>query len=255
MLQSQNVFMREWVEERPRYIAKLLDIEASPSNLPCSSCAKEQSMWQCEDCYARPLFCDTCILEQHIHNPFHRIEVWCNTYFKRAALWQTGLTLHLGHGGGLCPYYGHLHGDRLAEEVEDDEDTPDNRDQEREDEEVYTAETGSLSFDVLKPPTPLDPNGNPWFLIVHTTGIHYLSVQFCQCYDHEEHYMQLLDRCLYPATQRCPRTAFTFQLLDDFYIENLECKTPARNYYSKLRRLTSNTFPHLVAVSEACLSN
>lgn len=246
--------MREWVKERPQYLEKILDTEAPSVNSRCSTCMKEESRWRCEDCYARPLFCEACIREQHIHNPLHRIEVWCETYFKRAALWQTGLTLHLGHGGQSCPYYRHSSHQTPSHGAADDEDMAYDSDQEREDAEIFTAETGGLPFDVLKPPTPLDPSGNPWLLIIHTTGVHYLSAKFCQCPGHDEYYMQLLGRSLYPATQRRPRTAFTFQLLDDFYIENLECKTAARNYYSKLRRLTSNTFPHLVAVSVFQLS-
>lgn len=198
----------------------------------------------------RPLFCDICIREQHIHSPFHRIEVWCGTYYKRAALWQTGLTLHLGHGGKPCPYDSQWYDQPLVEEEVENDERANDSDQEREDEEIFTAEAGGLSFGIFKPPALLDPNGKPWFLIVHTTGVHYLSVKFCRCRAHEQDHMQLLDRSLYPATQRRPRTAFTFQLLDDFYIENLECKTSARNYYSKLCRLTSNTSPHLVAVGD-----
>lgn len=45
------------------------------------------------------------------------------------------------------------------------------------------------------------------------------------------------------------KTVFTFGVLDDFVRDNLECGTSALNYYSKLRRVTSNAFPHLVPVS------
>ncbi|KAG1887748.1 hypothetical protein F4604DRAFT_1674916 [Suillus subluteus] len=41
-------------------------------------------------------------------------------------------------------------------------------------------------------------------------------------------------------------TAFTFAVLDDFLLDNLECGTSAMNYYSKLRQITSSVFPHLV---------
>jgi hypothetical protein len=45
-----------------------------------------------------------------------------------------------------------------------------------------------------------------------------------------------------------PRTVFTFNVLDDFIRDNLECGTSGMNYFSKLRRITSNVFPHLVPV-------
>jgi hypothetical protein len=34
-------------------------------------------------------------------------------------------------------------------------------------------------------------------------------------------------------------TAFTFSVLDDFLLDNLECKTTAQQYYSKLQHITN----------------
>ncbi|KAI6141233.1 hypothetical protein BKA82DRAFT_4362346 [Pisolithus tinctorius] len=51
---------------------------------------------------------------------------------------------------------------------------------------------------------------------------------------------------LFLAMTKAPRTAFTFQVLDDFIRDNVECGTSAMNYYSKLQRVTSSMFPHLV---------
>ncbi|KAG2078756.1 hypothetical protein BDR04DRAFT_1124429 [Suillus decipiens] len=42
------------------------------------------------------------------------------------------------------------------------------------------------------------------------------------------------------------KTAFTFRVLDDFLLDNLECGTSAMNYYSKLQQMTLSMFPHLV---------
>ncbi|KAG1725161.1 uncharacterized protein EDB91DRAFT_1254899 [Suillus paluster] len=58
--------------------------------------------------------------------------------------------------------------------------------------------------------------------------------------------MQLFEMGLFPASFTSPKTAFTFVVLDDFLLDNLECGTSAMNYYSKLRRVTSSVFPHLV---------
>ncbi|KAL4063334.1 hypothetical protein J3A83DRAFT_4362609 [Scleroderma citrinum] len=58
--------------------------------------------------------------------------------------------------------------------------------------------------------------------------------------------MQLLRAGLFPATTRDCRTAFTFHVLNDFLLDNVECGTTAMNYYSKLCRMTSNAFLHLV---------
>ncbi|KAI6028907.1 hypothetical protein F5J12DRAFT_780418 [Pisolithus orientalis] len=51
---------------------------------------------------------------------------------------------------------------------------------------------------------------------------------------------------LFPAMTKAPRMAFTFQVLDDFIRDNVECGTSTMNYYSKLQRVTSSAFPHLV---------
>ncbi|KAG1722601.1 uncharacterized protein EDB91DRAFT_1255997 [Suillus paluster] len=51
---------------------------------------------------------------------------------------------------------------------------------------------------------------------------------------------------LFPASFINPKTVFTFAVLDDFLLDNLECGTSVMNYYSKLQCSTSSAFPHLV---------
>ncbi|KAG1855363.1 hypothetical protein DFJ58DRAFT_841154 [Suillus subalutaceus] len=58
--------------------------------------------------------------------------------------------------------------------------------------------------------------------------------------------MQLFEIGLFPASFTLPKTVFTFAVLDNFLLDNLECGMLAMNYYSKLRRITSSVFPHLV---------
>ncbi|KAG1740442.1 uncharacterized protein EDB91DRAFT_1082000 [Suillus paluster] len=58
--------------------------------------------------------------------------------------------------------------------------------------------------------------------------------------------MQLFQTGLFPASFTRPKTAFTFSVLDNFLLDNLECGTSAMNYYSKIRRLTSSIFPLMV---------
>ena len=60
------------------------------------------------------------------------------------------------------------------------------------------------------------------------------------------HSLQLLALGIYPATYDRPQSGFTFRLLDDFDLDNLETKCSTQSYYDKLRRLTSNTYPYLV---------
>jgi hypothetical protein len=53
----------------------------------------------------------------------------------------------------------------------------------------------------------------------------------------------------FPATLKRPSTVFTFGVLDQFHVEAMECKTAARNFYSKLQRMTNNSNPFSVPVS------
>ncbi|KAN0078144.1 hypothetical protein V8E55_010201 [Tylopilus felleus] len=83
------------------------------------------------------------------------------------------------------------------------------------------------------------------FTVVDSTGIFVHTVRWCRCNgagDKDKH-LQLLRCRLFPSTTMKPQTAFTFDVLDQFLIDELECKTLASSFYSKLRRLTNSTFP------------
>jgi hypothetical protein len=95
----------------------------------------------------------------------------------------------------------------------------------------------------LRPPTHSD-----YLTIVNITGVHFITVHYCNCLGSAPDYLQLLQSRLFPAMLAQPRTVFTFNVLDDFIRDNLECGTSGMNYFSKLQRITSNVFPHLVPV-------
>ena len=61
--------------------------------------------------------------------------------------------------------------------------------------------------------------------------------------------MQLLQARLYPASTACPRTAFTFRVLDDFLVSNKVSGCPAQSYYEHIRRVSDSAFPDKVPVS------
>ncbi|KAI6000136.1 hypothetical protein F5J12DRAFT_906657 [Pisolithus orientalis] len=82
--------------------------------------------------------------------------------------------------------------------------------------------------------------------VVDTGSLHFCNVQYCNCPGSEDSHLQLTMAGLFPAMTKAPRMAFTFQVLDDFIRDNVECGTSTMNYYSKLQRVTSSAFPHLV---------
>ena len=86
--------------------------------------------------------------------------------------------------------------------------------------------------------------------VVDSAGIFVHSVKWCRCdgdSDQDKH-LQLLRHRLFPSTILRPQTAFSFNVLDEFLVDSLECKTSASSFYSKLRRLTNNAFPDTLPV-------
>ncbi|KAG1850126.1 hypothetical protein F4604DRAFT_1508764, partial [Suillus subluteus] len=78
--------------------------------------------------------------------------------------------------------------------------------------------------------------------IVHSTGVFIHNVQWCHCPEssvHQQH-LHLLKAQLFPASTSHPQTAFTFEVLDHFLIDALECKTSAMSFFQKLCQLTNN---------------
>jgi len=140
--------------------------------------------------------------------------------------------IYLGHGGKPCPTGGYF-----VENISSD--------CEEEWEEMKEDEW---------PPHLAKPSDRSCLAVVHTNGVHFCDIQFCSCVGSEESHMQLMMTGMFPATITEPRTAFTFHVLDDFIRDNVECGTTAMNYYSKLQRVTSNAFPHLVPVGHSNLA-
>ena len=138
---------------------------------------------------------------------------------------QAGLVMHLRHNEQPCPCGGYFVD---PNNMEDDwKDVEDND----------------------GPPHLTQPQGRTHMTVIHTNGVHYCIIRYCACLGAESAHIQLMNADLFLATTKKPRMIFTFQILDDFIRGNLECGTSAMNYYSKIRRITSNAFPHLVPVS------
>ncbi|EFI26753.1 hypothetical protein CC1G_15677 [Coprinopsis cinerea okayama7 len=166
-------------------------------------------------CFGRPLLCTECCKDSHRRNPFHRVEVWNKTHFTPSWLWRTGLIL------SLCPS-GRCDQDRATLS-----DAPD-----------ALPEPDDCTYGA-KPDKRVWEDDISVIVVVHLTGIHHLPVRFCSCHDAADNDIQLLRFDLYPTSYKEARSAFTFQLLDDYLLQNLECNTSAFHYYSKLRRLTN----------------
>ena len=91
-------------------------------------------------------------------------------------------------------------------------------------------------------------SGNPLVTVVDRTGIFNMEIVFCVCSDGGKQDEQLLRAGLFPATFKQIETVFTGSVLSDFLMDNLECKTTAQQYYSKLQSMTSKMFPNTIPV-------
>ncbi|GJF00231.1 CxC2 domain-containing protein [Phanerochaete sordida] len=79
------------------------------------------------------------------------------------------------------------------------------------------------------------------FVVIHTNGLHPVTVQYCQCNLQKAagtKLQQLLRYELYPATLEEPTTCCTFRGLEQFHLLTLQSKLTAYDYYLTLTKLT-----------------
>lgn len=227
--------MDEWLKRRSEFLHVILENECPTANIGCMTCNSSAGLYRCKACFGNPILCADDLRERHGKLPFHRIEKWTGQFFEDAWLSDVGVVLHLGHGGEPCPegVYGDWSdiSDPDAEGFGDDENDIDAPVSERL--EQATAE----------------PQNQGWCNVVDSTGVHRIKVAYCACADPTENVYQMLELELWLASFDRIKTAFTFRVLAQFRIENLECNTSAYHFYRMIRRLTNPSFPDMVLVS------
>jgi CxC2 like cysteine cluster associated with KDZ transposases len=212
--QSQNEFLEDWLPLRTTYLREILELESPPPSQVCQICNQNNFKFRCHDCFHQPVTCSACCAKSHANVPFHSIDAWNGRCFLPSDLLDVGLVIHLGHRGSPCPEY-----------IE-----------------------GQWEQDTDSEPDP-DWTDAHQLQIVHSNGVCRRNIHYCKCSNAPSYHIQLLQHHLFPSSYKKPRTAFTFDVLNHFHIEAMECKTSAGAFYSKLKRLTSNTFPNTVPVS------
>lgn len=223
-----------------------MEAEAPPQPRLCQNCQQADADWKCIECLGRPTTCAQCCREAHLRSPLHRVLKWTGTHFTSAWLAEIGVKIHLGHGGLPCPdsMSSTKAGKRKAPPTDFDHDTPSNSDWESEDEDDLPATDHMLGG------PSVTPKSKHLVTIVDRSGVHQLPVEWCQCPSALQIDIQMMDMGLFPATFRRIKTCFTFQVLEDLRIDNIECKTSVMSFYNKLRRVTSGAFPHTVPVRD-----
>ena len=78
------------------------------------------------------------------------------------------------------------------------------------------------------------------FVVIDTSGVHEVGLDYCGCKADIEATQLLLFR-LYPATVHSPNTAVTFRCLRHFQLLSFESKCSAYEYFQTLVRESDNT--------------
>ena len=91
-------------------------------------------------------------------------------------------------------------------------------------------------------------SGNLLISVVHQSGVFDMEILYSICPNAAAGHEQLIQSGLFPSSYKQIETVFTFSVLDDFLTDNLECKTTAQQYYSKLQSITNCMFPESVPV-------
>src|ERR1700691_658128 len=90
---------------------------------------------------------------------------------------------------------------------------------------------------------PLPSPGPSNFLVIDTSGVHRVCIDFCDCGQGDtvlHKRMQILRARWVPATIQRPRTVFTFDALETFHELTLQGKTTPYDFYHTLLRRTDN---------------
>lgn len=95
--------MKEFGEHFRVIQATILEREYSATVNNTCSCSLSPALYRCLECFFSVPSCRQCIITSHVHSPFHHIQRWTGTHFKRTSLSSLGLTLHLGHASLSCP--------------------------------------------------------------------------------------------------------------------------------------------------------
>ncbi|KAH6908047.1 hypothetical protein BKA70DRAFT_1427277 [Coprinopsis sp. MPI-PUGE-AT-0042] len=244
---SNYDYMQQWIPKINSHLEVIYASETHEPSTQCSKCGSGDAIWKCITCFASPLLCTTCCKDEHNAQPFHRIKMWTGRFYENSWLWKVGVAIYTGHGGKCCPRATPIATPSLSAE-EFQKTAKSHRENHYDFSYGASSQLGTQDqcFEAV---------------IVHVNGVHHLPLVPCQCLssDSEETaepdrkgasgdsaVLHLLRLGLFPSSFKAATTMFTFEVLDDFLLQTLECNTSGLHYHSKLQRMTNHDFPHTV---------
>ncbi|KAH6904757.1 hypothetical protein BKA70DRAFT_1431656 [Coprinopsis sp. MPI-PUGE-AT-0042] len=244
---SNYDYMQQWIPKINNHLQVLYASETHNPSIGCYKCGSVDAIWKCVTCFASPLLCTHCCKEEHDTRPFHPIKMWTGQFYENSWLWKVGVAIYAGHGGKCCPRATPITSPSLS--AEDFQKAAKSRSQNHCDFSYAASQQLGVQEHCFET------------VIVHVNGIHHLPLVPCQCPSSESEGMadsdkkkasddslvvHLLKLGLFPSSFKTVTTMFTFEVLDDFLLQALECNTSGLHYHSKLQRMTNHDFPHVV---------
>lgn len=201
--------LEQWIPHREEFADELFKLEAlylGDKPAPCQICSSDIAPFRCLDCFSFGPACEDCVLRQHEHHIFHRIQVgtlflcaaagvnalqrWNGSFFHDTSLFHLGASYQLSHDVG---------------------DRCDN------------------------PSRPLD------LMLFDVSGVHTVQVSYCFCNENSvPRHCQLLRQRWFPATWARPSTAFTFRLLNFLHKLQTQSKVNLYDFYHSLISVTDS---------------
>jgi hypothetical protein len=165
--------------------------------------------------------------------------MWNGNFFERSDLLTHRLTIDLCHYPDECPSIPPNTETPMVFDPDFSDEADEFADEYLADRHQHSGPSGSATTSGYRSK----------LIIVSSTGIFQRWIRWCHCATSSDQYVQLLLRAkLFPASFKNPKTAFTFEVLDHFRLDALECNTAAMNFMSKIRRITNEAFPSRVPV-------
>lgn len=217
--------------------------EGPPTSSTCMKCCQSSGSYICKDCVCRRFLCRDCCAADHVYLPFHRLRKWNGRYYETSDLGSIGHVIFVGHNGDRCPEIeehqtNQNSGPHISFKHIPTTDTFDDEWEDADDDDIT----------LVPSPDGQTVSCGTTITAVTVTGVFQRTVQWCRCQNAPERWVQLMRHSFFPASFDKPATIFTFDLLDHFTHDLLECKTSAMNFYNKIRRITNNAFPTQVPV-------
>ncbi|KAI6041778.1 hypothetical protein EDC04DRAFT_2867033 [Pisolithus marmoratus] len=85
------------------------------------------------------------------------------------------------------------------------------------------------------------PTARDDFMVIHSNGIHSVSLDFCSCESAEAPFQQLLHIHWFPASSKKPCTAAMFSVLQQFHLLSFESKVSTFEFHQSLSHSSDNT--------------